>query len=103
MRDLRQGGPVTSDQRAPLARQIPCDQAVCAGQDGSHATGCPSDGPDGSGRFADHGDGTVTDTCTGLSGRRKRRIRTAMANRRKRTSSPGVTRCLVRKPALRGP
>src|SRR5262249_26598793 len=31
------------------------------GQDGSYTTGCPSDG-----RFADNGDGTVTDNCTGL-------------------------------------
>jgi len=38
-----------------------CDQAACPGQDGAYATGCPSEG-----RFVDNGDGTVTDTCTGL-------------------------------------
>ncbi len=34
---------------------------ACAGQDGLYRTGCPLEG-----RFVDHGDGTVTDTCTGL-------------------------------------
>ncbi len=46
--------------------EVACDDETCAGQDGAHATGCPIDGPDGSGRFVDNGDGTVTDTCTGL-------------------------------------
>ena len=32
-----------------------------AREDGFYATGCPSEG-----RFSDNGDGTVTDTCTGL-------------------------------------
>lgn len=32
------------------------------GQDGQYRTGCPPDG-----RFVDHGDGTITDTCTGLT------------------------------------
>ena len=41
---------------------IPCDSATCAGQDGLYATGCPN----GENRFVDNGDGTVTDTCTGL-------------------------------------
>jgi hypothetical protein len=41
--------------------EIPCDSAVCAGQDGFYAKGCPSRG-----RFSDNGDGTVTDHCTGL-------------------------------------
>ena len=41
--------------------EIPCDRATCRGQDGSYATGCPSEG-----RFTDNGDGTVTDQCTGL-------------------------------------
>ena len=41
--------------------EVPCDEAPCQGQDGSYARDCPS-----AGRFIDHGDGTVTDTCTGL-------------------------------------
>jgi hypothetical protein len=41
--------------------EIPCDSASCPGQDGSYASGCPSEG-----RFTDNGDGTVTDHCTGL-------------------------------------
>jgi hypothetical protein len=41
--------------------EVPCAEAVCQGQDASYATGCPSEG-----RFVDNGDGTVTDTCTGL-------------------------------------
>ncbi len=41
--------------------EVPCDGATCPGQDGSYATGCPSEG-----RFADNEDGTVTDNCTGL-------------------------------------
>ncbi len=40
---------------------IPCDSATCPGQDAAYALGCPT-----SGRFLDNGDGTVTDTCTGL-------------------------------------
>ena len=40
---------------------IDCTSGTCAGQDGLYATGCPSVG-----RFVDNGDGTVTDTCTGL-------------------------------------
>ena len=40
---------------------IPCAEATCPGQDGAYATGCPPEG-----RFIDNGDGTVTDTCTGL-------------------------------------
>jgi hypothetical protein len=40
---------------------IDCASATCPGQDGDHATGCPSGG-----RFVDNGDGTVTDNCTGL-------------------------------------
>jgi hypothetical protein len=42
-------------------KEIGCDSATCPGQDGSYATGCPSEG-----RFVDNGDGTVTDHCTGL-------------------------------------
>ena len=38
-------------------RFVPC----LGGQDGFSHTGCPS-----AGRFTDHGDGTVTDHCTGL-------------------------------------
>jgi hypothetical protein len=40
---------------------ISCDLATCPDQDAVHSTGCPARG-----RFVDHGDGTVTDTCTGL-------------------------------------
>ena len=38
-----------------------CNNAACPGQDGAYSTGCPPQG-----RFADGGDGTVLDTCTGL-------------------------------------
>ena len=41
--------------------EVPCDQATCKGQDGAYAVGCPSED-----RFVDNGDGTVTDTCSGL-------------------------------------
>ncbi len=41
--------------------EVPCGAAVCQGQDGAHGAGCPSED-----RFVDNGDGTVTDTCTGL-------------------------------------
>jgi len=41
--------------------EVPCGEATCAGQDGSYAMGCSSEG-----RFTDNGDGTVTDNCTGL-------------------------------------
>jgi hypothetical protein len=34
---------------------------MCRGQDGFYQTGCPLEG-----RFVNNGDGTVTDTCTGL-------------------------------------
>jgi hypothetical protein len=48
---------------------VPCGEAACAGQDGSHATGCPGDGRfvlnDG-GTPEDRSDDTVTDNCTGL-------------------------------------
>jgi len=51
-----------------------CASAFCPGQDGAYPTGCPNDGPDGSGRFIvndggtpeDTRDDTVTDACTGL-------------------------------------
>src|SRR5213594_1013269 len=42
--------------------QITCDSATCPGQDGFYRTGCPPEA-----RFVDHEDGTVTDTCTGLT------------------------------------
>ena len=45
------------DQGAP----IDCASDTCAGQDAFNATGCPPEG-----RFVDNGDGTLTDTCTGL-------------------------------------
>jgi hypothetical protein len=48
---------------------VPCGEAACAGQDGSYATGCTSDGRfvlnDG-GTPEDRSDDTVTDNCTGL-------------------------------------
>ena len=40
---------------------IPCASADFPGQDGFYQAGCPSGG-----RFVDNGDGTVTNTCTGL-------------------------------------
>jgi hypothetical protein len=40
---------------------VPCETAEIAGQDGAYQAGCPM-----AERFVDHGDGTVTDTCTGL-------------------------------------
>lgn len=40
--------------------EIPCDGTACPGQDGLYHS-CPSRR-----RFIDHGDGTVTDACTGL-------------------------------------
>ena len=41
--------------------EIPCDTPGFPGQDGFYQAGCPVQG-----RFVDHGDGTVTDTSTGL-------------------------------------
>jgi len=41
--------------------EVPCGEAVIPGQDGAYQAGCPI-----AGRFVDHGDGTVTDTCTWL-------------------------------------
>lgn len=40
---------------------VDCATGACAGQDGFYASGCATEG-----RFIDNGDGTVTDTCTGL-------------------------------------
>ena len=40
---------------------IDCAKVDFPGQDGFYQAGCPS-----AGRFKDNGDGTVTDTCTGL-------------------------------------
>jgi len=42
---------------------VPCDGdgALCRGQDALYPTGCSSEG-----RFVENGDGTLTDTCTGL-------------------------------------
>lgn len=42
--------------------EIPCENANCPGQDAAHETGCPPQE-----RFVDNQDGTVTDTCTGLT------------------------------------
>lgn len=46
--------------------QIPCDSEEWPGQEGFYQPGCPTEG-----RFLDHGDGTVTDTCTGLMWQRE--------------------------------
>lgn len=43
-------------------KEITCEHAGWPGQDGFYRTGCPND----ESRFVDNGDGTVTDTCTGL-------------------------------------
>ena len=54
----------TTDQRAcfdDLGQQILCSNQEFPGQDGFHRSGCPSNN-----RFVDNGNGTVTDTCTGL-------------------------------------
>lgn len=40
---------------------VPCTSIDYPGQDGFYEAGCSADH-----RFIDHGDGTVTDTCTGL-------------------------------------
>jgi hypothetical protein len=40
---------------------VPCEAAEIPGQDGAYQAGCPNEG-----RYVDNGDGTVTDTCTGL-------------------------------------
>jgi len=40
---------------------IDCGNALYPGQDAAYRAGCPAGG-----RFVDNGDGTVTDTCTGL-------------------------------------
>src|SRR4030095_1712539 len=45
-----------------LGAEICCDEPTLPGQDGFYATGCPANAD----RFVDHGDGTVTDNCTGL-------------------------------------
>src|SRR2546427_3203974 len=49
------------DETQGLWVKVPCGEATCAGQDGSHAAGCPT-----TRRFVDNNDGTVTDNCTGL-------------------------------------
>ncbi|MBN1420805.1 MAG: DUF1566 domain-containing protein [Planctomycetes bacterium] len=43
------------------AREIRCDDPAYPGQDGFYRAGCPLEG-----RYADNGDGTITDRCTGL-------------------------------------
>ena len=48
--------------RWPFFEEIPCTEA----QDGFYQAGCPMEG-----RFSDHGDGTVTDHCTGLMWQKK--------------------------------
>ena len=40
---------------------IDCRSATCPGQDAVYPTGCTM-----ADRFVDHGDGTITDLCTGL-------------------------------------
>jgi hypothetical protein len=49
------------DFKSGLGEVIDCASADFPGQDGFYRAGCPTEG-----RFIDHGDGTVTDTCTGL-------------------------------------
>jgi hypothetical protein len=44
-----------------VGSEIDCESEDFPGQDGFYQVGCVSDG-----RFDDHGDGTVTDICTGL-------------------------------------
>ena len=44
-----------------VGTEVACGDPTCPGQDGSTTIGCPNEG-----RFVDHGDGTVTDNCTGL-------------------------------------
>jgi len=44
-----------------MGTMIDCNDESWPGQDGFYESGCPQ-----AGRFADNGDGTVTDTCTGL-------------------------------------
>ncbi len=62
--DLPDTGQTTCyDQRGNV---IDCMSDTCAGQDGLYATGCPSEG-----RFVANGNGTVTDTCTGLMWQRR--------------------------------
>ena len=57
------GLPVTGQTKCydAVGAEIACDSADYPGQDGFYKAGCPTEG-----RFEDHGDGTVTDTCTGL-------------------------------------
>jgi hypothetical protein len=43
------------------ANEVDCASAEYPGQDAFYQAGCPSEG-----RCIDHGDGTLTDTCTGL-------------------------------------
>jgi uncharacterized protein DUF1566 len=47
--------------RDKMGGEISCNNADFPGQDAFYQAGCPSEG-----RFVDNGDGTVTDTCTGL-------------------------------------
>jgi hypothetical protein len=44
-----------------VGTEIDCVSADFPGQDGFYQAGCPTEG-----RFVDNGDGTITDTCTGL-------------------------------------
>jgi hypothetical protein len=52
----------TFDGAEGLWVEGPCDDPTCPGQDAAFSAGCPM-----AGRFEDNGDGTVTDTCTGLT------------------------------------
>jgi len=57
------GMPDTGQARCcdAAGNEVACDSANCPGQDRLHGPSCPSES-----RFVDNGDGTVTDTCTGL-------------------------------------
>ncbi len=58
------GGPPDTGQKLCYdadGNEVLCSDPACPGQDGFYAAGCPSED-----HFVDNGDGTVTDTCTGL-------------------------------------
>jgi len=49
-----------------LGNTVTCASPMCPGQDGAYLAGCPNQN-----RFSDNGDGTVTDSCTGLMWQKK--------------------------------
>ncbi len=60
--------PATGQTRCydEVGNEIDCESAEYPGQDGFYQAGCLMEG-----RFVDHGDGTVTDSCTGLMWQRE--------------------------------